>query len=1272
MTIANNIKSSLPVAEKAKAYLAAIEERFKTADKSLAGKLMADLTTMKYDGTRSMHEHCIEMTNLAAKLRNLGMSVDDSFLVQFILNSLPPQYGPFQINYNAMDERWSSNELNIKLVQEETRLGREGIKVAHYVQEAGIKAGKRHQVGHKRAPPRSNDSTKANEKKKAKKDDRCNFCKKAGHFQKDCHKRKEWFEKKGNLMGSVSFFESNLTHVSSNTWWIDSGANVHVTNSLQGFLTIQNINPSENYLFMGNRDRVPVEAIGTYRLIMDSGFCLDLFQTLYVPSISRNLVSLSKLDLAGFKSTQGDGCFNLFLNSNRIGSGILVDGLYMLILADQHFETHLTLQDKSGVKGKTCRKDSYYLWHKRLGHISSERIKRLVKDGVIPNVDFTNIKECIDCIKGKQTKHTKKGATRSTQLLEIIHTDICGPFDVPSFGGEKYFITFIDDYSRYCYLYLLHEKSQSVDAAKTFITEVERQLDRKVKIIRSDRGGEFYGRYDETGQHPGPFAILLQKLGIIAQYTTPGSPWQNGVAERRNRTYMGMVRSMMSHANLPISLWMDALRTAVYILNRVPSKAVPKTPFELWKGWKPSLLHLQVWGCPAEARIYNPHEKKLDFRTVSGFFIGYPEKSKGYRFYCPSHSTRIVETSNARFFESGEISGSDKVRDVTIQEIWVEIPLPLFPNAGDPLIVEPLNNEENPLNDHAVHDENLANNDHEAQEEPALRRSTRTRRSAISDDFELYQVESGEVNIKDPVSYSQAMKNVNSDKWIDASKEEIDSMAKNEVWDIVPLPERHKAVGCKWIFKTKLDCDGNVERYKARLVAKGFNQKEGIDYSETFSPVSRKDSFRIIMALVAHYDLELHQMDVKTAFLNGDLKEEVYMRQPEGFIIEGQKDMVCKLKKSIYGLKQASRQWYLKFDEIITKFGFKENIVDPCIYLKISGSKFIFLVLYVDDILLASSDLGLLHETKSYLSKNFEMKDMREASYVIGIEIFRDRSLGILGLSQKAYIDKVLERYGMMTCSSSIVPMHKGDTLNLKQCPQNEMERNEMQKYPYASLVGSLMYAQVCTRPDISHAVGMLGRFQSNPGIAHWQAAKKVLRYLKGTRNFMLTYRKTTHPQMVGFSDSDFGGCRDSRHCTLGYAYLLGGGAISWKSQKSELIFTSTMEAEYVACYEASIQGTWLRNFVSEFGALSFIDKPLTLYCDNQAAIFFSKHDRISKGSKHMDLKYLSLKQDVKREKFVIKHIGTELMVADIFTKALPPKTFMKHTESMGLEDSVS
>jgi hypothetical protein len=234
--------------------------------------------------------------------------------------------------------------------------------------------------------------------------------------------------------------------------------------------------------------------------------------------------------------------------------------------------------------------------------------------------------------------------------------------------------------------------------------------------------------------------------------------------------------------------------------------------------------------------------------------------------------------------------------------------------------------------------------------------------------------------------------------------------------------------------------------------------------------------------------------------------------------------MVCKLNKSIYGLKQASRQWYLKFNDTITSFGFKENTVDRCIYLKVSGSKFLFLILYVDDILLASSDLGLLHETKEFLSKNFEMKDMGEATYVIGIEIFRDRSRGLLGLSQKQYIERVLERFCMENCSASVAPLQKGDKFSLMQCPQNEWERKQMERIPYASAVGSLMYAQTCTRPDISFAVGMLGRYQSNPGMDHWKAAKKVMRYLQGTKDYMLTFKRSDHLEVIGYSDSDF--CR--------------------------------------------------------------------------------------------------------------------------------------------------
>ena len=319
-------------------------------------------------------------------------------------------------------------------------------------------------------------------------------------------------------------------------------------------------------------------------------------------------------------------------------------------------------------------------------------------------------------------------------------------------------------------------------------------------------------------------------------------------------------------------------------------------------------------------------------------------------------------------------------------------------------------------------------------------------------------------------------------------------------------------------------------------------------------PVSTKDSFKIIMALVAHCDLELHQMDVKTAFLNGDIDGTIYMVQLENFELGNPKHLVCRLKKSIYGLKQASRQWYRKFDKVISSYGFKENTVDQCIYLKFSGSKFVILVLYVDDILLASNDVGLLHDTKRFLSSHFEMKDLGDASYFLGIQIHRDRSRCILGLSQKAYINKVLERFNMQNCAPGDTPVAKGDKFSLGQCPKIELERKEMENYPYSSAIGSLMYAQVCTRPDIAYIVGMLGRYLSNPGMDHWKAAKRVMRYLQKIKDRMLTYRRSNHLEVIGYSDADFAGCQDSRKSTSGYIFMLAGGAISWKSVKQTLV----------------------------------------------------------------------------------------------------------------------
>ena len=797
---------------------------------------------------------------------------------------------------------------------------------------------------------------------------------------------------------------------------------------------------------------------------------------------------------------------------------------------------------------------------------------------------------------------------------------------------------------------------------KVYKAEVELQLGTKIKAVRSDRGGEYYGRYDGSGeQRQGPFAKYLEECGIVPQYTMPGSPTMNGVSERRNRTLINMVRSMISHTSLPVPLWGEALKTAAYILNRVPTKATTKTPYEHWNGYAPSIKHMHVWGCPAKAKPFRPHERKLDGKTLSCHFIGYSEKSRGYKFFDPTNNN-IFETGNAEFLEDSRLGEGELGRkDFVFEEECVDIPLVGLEDLVPSLDQDIQDNIEAPFHpdDQAI----------EPQPTMPLRRSIRERRNPVFFGHDVYlQEHEFDIGVmdEDPVTVRQALDCSNSEKWINAMQDELKSMKDNDVWDLVPLPEGKKPIGCKWIFKTKRDSEGSVERYKARLVAKGFTQREGIDYTETFSPVSMKDSFRVIMALVAHFDLELHQMDVITAFLNGDIEETIYMVQPENF--EDSRDLVCKLKKSIYGLKQASRQWYLKFHQVITSFGFEVNPVGECIYHKFCGRRFIFLILYVDDILLACNDVSMLHDTKAFLDQNFAMKDLGSASFVLGIQIFRDRSRGILGLSQKAYIDKVLKRYGMEGSKPINTPVQKGDKFSLYQCPGNDIELKEMRGYPYASAVGSIMYAQVCTRPDLAYITGMLGRYLSNPGLDHWKAVKRVLRYLQRTKGHMLVYRKSEKLEVIGFSDSDFTGCQDSMSSTSGYVFLLAGGAISWKSAKQSLIASSTMAAEFYACHLASDQGIWLKNYVTGLRIVNGIEKPLLIHCDSSSAVAYANSNRSTAKSRHIDIKYLIVKERVEKRLLSIEQISTNSNIADPLTKGLQPKAFLEHVANMGVK----
>ncbi|CAJ2639359.1 unnamed protein product [Trifolium pratense] len=416
----------------------------------------------------------------------------------------------------------------------------------------------------------------------------------------------------------------------------------------------------------------------------------------------------------------------------------------------------------------------------------------------------------------------------------------------------------------------------------------------------------------------------------------------------------------------------------------------------------------------------------------------------------------------------------------------------------------------------------------------------------------------------EPEDYEEACQTTDASKWELAMKDEMKSLISNQTWEIAKLPMGKKALHNKWVYRVKEEHDGS-KRYKARLVVKGFQQKEGIDYNEIFAPVVKHNTIRSVLSIVASEDLYLEQLDVKTAFLHGDLVEEIYMHQPEGFLEEGKENMVCRLKKSLYGLKQAPRQWYMKFESVMHKEGFNKCNADHCCFFKRYKSSYNILLLYVDDMLVAGSDMDEIRNLKLQLSKEFDMKDLGPAKKILGMQITRDKQRGVLQLSQAEYINRVLHRFNMGSAKPVSTPLASHFRLSKNQSPQTEEEKESMANIPYASAIGSLMYAMICTRPDIGHAVGVVSRFMSNPGKAHWEAVKWILRYLRGTIEKCLYFVKG-ELKVQGYVDADFAGDVDHRRSTTGYIFTVGTGAVSWISRIQKIVALSTTEAE-VTCY---------------------------------------------------------------------------------------------------------
>ncbi|KAK1697335.1 hypothetical protein QYE76_014032 [Lolium multiflorum] len=1196
----------------------------------------------------SISEHMLVMTGHAKKLSDLGIVIPNRLGINRVLQSLPPSYKNFVMNYNMQNMNKEFPELFGMLKAAEIEIKKEHqvlmVNKTTSFKKQGKSKGKNKKSGKKAATP------PVKPKSGPKPDAECYYCKEKGHWKRNCSKyladlKSGLIKKKKEGISDIHVIDVYLTSSRSSTWVFDTGSVAHICNSKQELKNKRQLLKDEVTMRVGNGSKVNVIAVGTLPLHLPSGLVLSLNNCYYVPALSMNIISGSCLMQDGYSfKSENNGC-SIFMNNIFYGQAPQKNGLFLLDLDSSN--THIHNIDAKRIK---LNDNFTYMWHCRLGHIGVKRMKKLHTDGLLESLDFESLDRCEACLMGKMTKTPFSGMMeRATDLLEIIHTDVCGPMSVASRGGYRYVLTFTDDLSRYGYIYLMKHKSETFEKFKEFQSEVENQRNKKIKFLRSDRGGEYLS-YE--------FSMHLKKCGILSQLTPPGTPQRNGVSERRNRTLLDMVRSMMSLTDLPLSFWSYALETAAFTLNRAPSKSVETTPYELWFNKKPKLSFLKVWGCEAYVKKLQPD--KLEPKAEKCVFIGYPKETIGYTFYHRSEG-KIFVAKNGTFLEKEFLTKEVTGRKVELDEIEESLLVDQSSAVPENVPVPPTPTTEE-AND----------NDHETSYETATepRRSTRDR--ATPDWYDpCLNVMIVDNNDEDPATYEEAMMSPDSNKWQEAMKSEMGSMYDNKVWTLVDLPDSRKAVENKWIFKRKTDADGNITVYKARLVAKGFRQIQGVDYDETFSPVAKLKSVRILLAIAAFFDYEIWQMDVKTAFLNGDIEEELYMVQPKGFVDPKNADKVCKLQRSIYGLKQASRSWNRRFDKVIKDFGFIQCHGEACIYKKVSGSSVAFLILYVDDILLIGNDIELLSSVKGYLNNSFSMKDLGEASYILGIKIYRDRSRRLIGLSQSTYLDKILKKFRMDESKKGFLPMLPGKVLSKTQGPATAEERERMSQIPYASAVGSIMYAMLCTRPDIAHAVSLTSRYQSDPGMEHWTAVKNILKYLKRTKDMFLCYGGDQELVVTSYTDASWNTDPDDSKSQSGYVFILNGAAVSWASSKQCTVAKSSTESEYIAASEASSEAVWMKRFIVELGVVPSALDPFVIYCDNMGAIANAQEPRSHKRLKHIKLRYHSIREYIEDGEVKICKVHTDLNVADPLTKALPRAKHDQHQNAMGVRSNV-
>lgn len=1187
-------------------------------DKGLTRRvgLLRDLINTSLENCLNIEDYVNKIMTSAHKLRNIGFEVNDEWLGTLLLAGLPDMYQPMIMALESSGVKITADSVKTKLLQDV----RNSESNALYV-----KSTKNQRV------------KQAQDKNKIGKGPRCYICNKYGHVSKNCRNKKK--EQKSNENTDSSYVAVlSATINNDNNWYIDSGASMHMT--MNRDLLYNETTPPITTIRVANDKKLVVKACGNINLnVVNVRGQLDTIKVqnvLYVPELATNLLSVSQIINSGCQvQFDKQGCKILNKANKQVATAKMMNNMYRLVT--QSIPAYISASTEN---------DSY-LWHQRMAHLNFEDLNKQSESAGV-NLENTDKVICISCLEGKQTRLPfPSEGSRAQAKLELIHSDVCGPMETPSLGGARYFLTFIDDFTRKVYVYLIKSKSEVFQKFQEFKVLVENQLDLKVKTLRTDNGTEYLSN---------EFQAFLKKSGIVHQTSNVFTPQQNGLAERMNRTLLERARCMLLNAKLQKHYWAEAVSTAAYITNRCPTRALAfLTPEEMWSGKKPDITHMKIFGCEAMVHVPKEKAKKWDSKANKMIFIGYSEQTKGYRLL-DTKTRKVVISRDVIFLESSvkrnyalaplSESAPNTSEDISVTEST--------PDTTLQNLSEDINNESS---DDFYSDEGSLY-EPEINIDPSELMSNVTTRSKAKlskmqgNTYMCIEEIVGQENV--PKTYNEAISNdnVNAAKWKQSIKEELQAHAKNKTWELIEKPKGVRVIGCKWVFRIKDEPSGLL--YKSRLCAKGCSQKQGIDYKEIYSPTVRYDSVRILLSEAAQHNLNIIQFDVKTAFLYGNVKEDIYMSPPEG--LEAASNMVCKLNRSLYGLKQAPRCWNQKFDSSLKKFGFNNSHADRCVYVGNVNNNKVYLLLYVDDGLLLSKSKESLNTVMYELKLNFEIKQCDPKNFV-GLEI--KQSEDFIFIHQSKYIERLLFKYNMQDANCNNIPVDPHTTLERS---TESVDKN----IPYREVVGSLMHLAVVSRPDIMYGVSLVSRYLNCFNHTHWNAVKKIMKYLKETIHYGLCYTSSQQNKIEAYSDADFAKDTDTRKSLTGYVFIKNGAAITWATQRQQSVALSTTEAEFMAACCATKEALWLKRLLLDIG--EFNQDSICLNIDNQSAICLIKNVDYHKRCKHIDVKYNFIKEKYSEKQIDLSYVCTKEQIADIFTKALPRDKFQYLRGKIGMK----